>query len=144
MQVQHLQIAHPSILSDPEWIALESIEEETQHFIFDETMLHAAAAAAERQAVAFLVSHGVAVNARDASHRTPLDVAACRLPPDDGAAVLERDEAALRAEFRSLETNAHPHYGGGFRACVRSLRGREIHALLSHVREHARLPPPVV
>ena len=65
-------------------------------------------------------------------------------PPDDGAAVLERDEAALRAEFRSLETNAHPHYGGGFRACVRSLRGREIHALLSHVREHARLPPPVV
>ncbi|MBN9458797.1 MAG: hypothetical protein J0I54_19360 [Bosea sp.] len=41
MQVQHLQIAHPSILSDPEWIALESIEEETQHFIFDETMLHA-------------------------------------------------------------------------------------------------------
>lgn len=41
MHVQHLQIAHPSILSDPEWIALESIEEETQHFIFDETMLHA-------------------------------------------------------------------------------------------------------
>jgi hypothetical protein len=41
MQVQHLQIAHPSILSDPEWIALESIEEETRHFIFDETMLRA-------------------------------------------------------------------------------------------------------
>lgn len=39
MQVQHLQIAHPSILSDPEWIALESIEEETRHFIFDDTML---------------------------------------------------------------------------------------------------------
>ncbi|MBN9452363.1 MAG: hypothetical protein J0I42_10495 [Bosea sp.] len=41
MHVQHLQIAHPFVLSDPEWIALESIEEETRHFIFDETMLHA-------------------------------------------------------------------------------------------------------
>lgn len=41
MHVQHLQIAHPSVLSDPEWIALESIEEETRHFIFDETMLYA-------------------------------------------------------------------------------------------------------
>ncbi len=39
MHVQHLQIAHPSVLSDPEWIALESIEEKTRHFIFDETML---------------------------------------------------------------------------------------------------------
>ncbi|WP_265056030.1 hypothetical protein [uncultured Bosea sp.] len=39
MHVQHLQIAHPFVLSDPEWIALESIEEETRHFIFDETML---------------------------------------------------------------------------------------------------------
>ncbi|WP_420102901.1 hypothetical protein [Bosea sp. (in: a-proteobacteria)] len=41
MHVQHLQIAHPSVLSDPEWIALESIEEKTRHFIFDETMLFA-------------------------------------------------------------------------------------------------------
>jgi hypothetical protein len=41
MDVQHLQIAHPSVLSDPEWIALESIEEKTRHFIFDETMLFA-------------------------------------------------------------------------------------------------------
>ena len=41
MHVQHLQIAHSAVLSDPEWIALESIEEETRHFIFDETMLHA-------------------------------------------------------------------------------------------------------
>lgn len=39
MHIQHLQIAHPSILSDPEWIALESIEEKTRHFIFDDTML---------------------------------------------------------------------------------------------------------
>ena len=39
MHVQHLQIAHPAVLSDPEWIALESIEEQTQHFIFDDTML---------------------------------------------------------------------------------------------------------
>lgn len=41
MHVQHLQIAHPAVLSDPEWIALESIDEQTQHFIFDETMLFA-------------------------------------------------------------------------------------------------------
>ncbi len=41
MHVQHLQIAHSSVLSDPEWIALESIEEKTRHFIFDETMLFA-------------------------------------------------------------------------------------------------------
>ena len=41
MHVQHLQIAHPFVLSDPEWIALESIGEETRHFIFDETMLFA-------------------------------------------------------------------------------------------------------
>lgn len=39
MHVQHLQIAHPSLMSDPEWIALESIEEKTRHFIFDESML---------------------------------------------------------------------------------------------------------
>lgn len=41
MHVQHLQIAHPVVLSDPEWIALESIDENTRHFIFDETMLFA-------------------------------------------------------------------------------------------------------
>lgn len=41
MHVQHLQIAHPAVLSDPEWIALESIDEKTRHFIFDETMLFA-------------------------------------------------------------------------------------------------------
>ncbi|PZU92928.1 MAG: hypothetical protein DI527_08075 [Chelatococcus sp.] len=39
MHVQHLQIAHPCIMSDPEWIALESIEERTRHFIFDDSML---------------------------------------------------------------------------------------------------------
>jgi hypothetical protein len=39
MHVQHLQIAHPCVMSDPEWIALESIDEETRHFIFDVSML---------------------------------------------------------------------------------------------------------
>ena len=68
----------------------------------DETMLHAAAAAAERQAVAFLVSHGVAVNARDASPHT-LDVAACRLPPDDGAAASSPVAASQAdAEWRGV------------------------------------------
>lgn len=39
MHVQHLQVAHPCVMSDPEWIALESIDEATRHFIFDESML---------------------------------------------------------------------------------------------------------
>jgi hypothetical protein len=39
MDTQHLQIAHAGVMSDPEWIALESIEEETSHFIFDDAML---------------------------------------------------------------------------------------------------------
>lgn len=39
MNPQHLQTAHPAILSDPEWIALESLDEETDHFIFDDAML---------------------------------------------------------------------------------------------------------
>jgi hypothetical protein len=40
MDVQHLLIQHPGILSDPEWIALESIEERTSRFVFDDTLLH--------------------------------------------------------------------------------------------------------
>jgi len=39
MQAQHLQITHAGIMSDPEWIALESLEEQTSHFIFDDDML---------------------------------------------------------------------------------------------------------
>jgi hypothetical protein len=39
MQTQHLQIARPGVMSDPEWIALESIDEQTTHFIFDDDML---------------------------------------------------------------------------------------------------------
>ena len=39
METQHLQTAFPSIMSDPEWIALESIDEETRHFIFNDDML---------------------------------------------------------------------------------------------------------
>lgn len=40
MDLQHLQITHRDILSDPEWIALESLDEETSHFIFDDTVLY--------------------------------------------------------------------------------------------------------
>lgn len=39
MHTQHLQIACPGVMSDPEWIALESLDEETTHFIFDDAML---------------------------------------------------------------------------------------------------------
>lgn len=34
--VQH----HPSALSDPEWIALESLADQTDHFLFEDSMLH--------------------------------------------------------------------------------------------------------
>ncbi len=40
MDIQHLLIRHPGVLSDPEWIALESIGEETSRFVFDDSMLH--------------------------------------------------------------------------------------------------------
>lgn len=40
MDIQHLLIQHPCVMSDPEWIALESIEEQTTHFVFDVSMLH--------------------------------------------------------------------------------------------------------
>ena len=40
MEAQQLLIQHPGILSDPEWIALESIDERTSHFVFDDSMLH--------------------------------------------------------------------------------------------------------
>lgn len=39
METQHLQIALAGVMSDPEWIALESLDEETSHFIFDDAML---------------------------------------------------------------------------------------------------------
>lgn len=39
MHAQHLQIAHAGVMSDPEWIALESLDEQTTHFIFDDEML---------------------------------------------------------------------------------------------------------
>lgn len=39
MESQLLLIQHPCVMSDPEWIALESIEEQTTHFVFDVSML---------------------------------------------------------------------------------------------------------
>lgn len=39
MDTQHLQIACSGIMSDPEWIALESIDEQISRFIFDDCML---------------------------------------------------------------------------------------------------------
>ena len=58
-----------------------------------------------------------------------------------GATRAARDEAALRQQVASIEANAHPDYGGGFRDCVAALHGRSLHELLSYVRTHARLPP---
>lgn len=39
MESQHFFSAHPAVMSDPEWIALESLGEGTRHFIFDDAML---------------------------------------------------------------------------------------------------------
>ncbi|MDP3318447.1 MAG: hypothetical protein Q8S58_04905 [Bosea sp. (in: a-proteobacteria)] len=40
MDIQQLLISRPGVLSDPEWIALESIREQTSRFVFDDSMLH--------------------------------------------------------------------------------------------------------
>lgn len=40
MDVQSLLIQDSAVMSDPEWIALESIGEQTEHFVFDDEMLH--------------------------------------------------------------------------------------------------------
>ena len=63
--------------------------------------------------------------------------------PPTTTAVLALDETALREQIASIEANAHPDYGGGFRDCVQALRGRELHQLLGHVRTHGCLPPPL-
>ena len=65
-----------------------------------------------------------------------------REPPTGG--VLLPDPDLLRRQIISIEANSHPDYGGGFRECVEALHGRTLHELLHHVREHARLPPPLL
>jgi len=40
MHAQDLLIEHPAVLSDPEWIALESLDDQTDHFVFEDSMLH--------------------------------------------------------------------------------------------------------
>jgi hypothetical protein len=67
----------------------------------------------------------------------------CLHEPLGGAGALEHEPAALRQQIGAIEANAHPDYGGGFRDCVRALRGRALHDVLSHVRQHAQLPPPI-
>ena len=61
--------------------------------------------------------------------------------PPEGGGVLAREPEALRAQVLSIEANAHPEYGGGFRDAVEALRGRTLHELLGHVRQHGTLPP---
>jgi hypothetical protein len=39
MDTQHALSQLMPLMTDPEWIALESLEEETRHFIFGETVL---------------------------------------------------------------------------------------------------------
>lgn len=58
-----------------------------------------------------------------------------------GGSALARDEEGLRQQIVAIESNAHPDYGGGFRDAAAALRGRQLHQLLSFVREHGRLPP---
>ena len=56
---------------------------------------------------------------------------------------LVHDEAALQRQIRSIEANAHPDYGTGFRRCIEAMRGRSLHQLLRHVREYSDLPQPL-
>ena len=58
-------------------------------------------------------------------------------------AALARDVEALQLHIASIEANAHPDYGGGFRECVAALRGRSLHSLLGYVRAYSELPPAV-
>ena len=61
-----------------------------------------------------------------------------------GFSILDRRDAkAIREQILSIEANAHPDYGGGFRECVAALRGRTLHELLYYVQEHACLPPTI-
>ena len=39
MNLQQTQRSNPPIMTDPEWIALESLGEQTKRFIFDDSML---------------------------------------------------------------------------------------------------------
>ena len=61
----------------------------------------------------------------------------------EGGLSLEPELRRLRAQLRSIERNARDDYGGGFRGCVASLEGRQLHQLLGHVREHGVLPAPL-
>ena len=66
-----------------------------------------------------------------------------REAPPAGGGVLARDPEALRAQVLSIEANAHPDYGGGFRDCVEALHGRTLHEVLFHVRQYGMLPLPL-
>ena len=39
MDAQDFIVEHSSALSDPEWIALESLGDQTDHFVFEDSML---------------------------------------------------------------------------------------------------------
>lgn len=39
METQHIHFQLIPVMTDPEWIALESLEEQTRHFIFGDTVL---------------------------------------------------------------------------------------------------------
>lgn len=66
-----------------------------------------------------------------------------RLQAPPPHAPLANDAESMHQQIASIEANAHPDYGGGFRDCVDALRGRSLHELLAHVREHAALPLPI-
>lgn len=104
MHVQHLQIAHPAVLSDPEWIALESIEEQTQHFIFDDTMLLAL------QDRGLVESDGIVWRVTQTGHRRLIEAIE---PPAEG-----------RVPFRIIIVDHHALLQAGFSTALEKLRRR--------------------
>jgi len=62
--------------------------------------------------------------------------------PREGAA-MKCTEAELRHQIYTIEASMHSPSKAGFRRTIESLRGRKLHDLLSFVRQHGHLPPPL-
>ena len=67
------------------------------------------------------------------------DLPLSQLENANGARILTPE---VHAQLASIERNQRDVYAPGFRACVLSLRDRQLHELLSHVKATGDLPAP--